>query len=403
MRVPSYCLHRPSGQAYVTLPAPPRRRVVYLGPHGSPESRLRYAEVLSQLEAPGAAQRAAPPTPNPAPVSDDSPFVSEVAALWADRCRTYYRRADGTQTQEVSDHGYSWAVLLRLFRDRRIATLSRRDFVALRDAMIERGWCRKVVVKRYGRVRFGLRLLAEEGLIPLSVPAAASLRPLQPYRSDAPETEPIRPVPLPDVLKTLPHLPPLFAALVRLQLLTGMRPGEVRVLRLRDLVWTESGGVGGGAVGGGYPSATLPLPRLLGLKLGAHKMARFGRPRCIPLSASAAALIGPWAAKAKPGESDLIFPSPAPRAAEGAKPEAVEKREYGKAIERAARRAGVESWGPNRLRHWAATEVRKRLSLDAARSLLGHAEAGVTEVYAEVDGAVAREAAEALEKALRGQ
>jgi site-specific recombinase XerC len=47
--------------------------------------------------------------------------------------------------------------------------------------------------------------------------------------------------------------------------------------------------------------------------------------------------------------------------------------------------AGVEKWSPNRLRHSAATAIRKRFGLEAAQVTLGHAAADVTQVYAERD------------------
>lgn len=54
-RVPSYMLHRPTGQARVRLGG----RDFYLGPHGSPESRQEYDRVVAEwLSA-----RRQPPTP----------------------------------------------------------------------------------------------------------------------------------------------------------------------------------------------------------------------------------------------------------------------------------------------------------------------------------------------------
>ena len=43
----------------------------------------------------------------------------------------------------------------------------------------------------------------------------------------------------------------------------------------------------------------------------------------------------------------------------------------------------IEDWAPNRLRHTAGTEVRKKFGLEAAQVVLGHASADITQVYAE--------------------
>jgi integrase len=58
---------------------------------------------------------------------------------------------------------------------------------------------------------------------------------------------------------------------------------------------------------------------------------------------------------------------------------------YSHAIRQARLRAGVAVWHPHQLRHSHATEVRKRFGLEAAQVALGHAQANVTEVYAERD------------------
>src|SRR5262249_53984018 len=42
-------------------------------------------------------------------------------------------------------------------------------------------------------------------------------------------------------------------------------------------------------------------------------------------------------------------------------------------------------WFPHQLRHAAATRVRQHFGLEAARVILGHGAANVTEIYAEAD------------------
>ena len=71
-------------------------------------------------------------------------------------------------------------------------------------------------------------------------------------------------------------------------------------------------------------------------------------------------------------------------------------RSYSRAVERAAERAGVEHWTPQRLRHTKATDIRKDFGLDAAQAVLGHRGAKVTEVYAELDLAKAKEVAQKI-------
>ena len=73
------------------------------------------------------------------------------------------------------------------------------------------------------------------------------------------------------------------------------------------------------------------------------------------------------------------------------------------AVKKAHRPAGMsneefKSWKaprhrhPHQLRHNAATELRKEFALEAARIILGHRSAAITEVYAEKDEQQAVEA-----------
>ena len=53
----------------------------------------------------------------------------------------------------------------------------------------------------------------------------------------------------------------------------------------------------------------------------------------------------------------------------------------------------ISVWTPHRLRHNAATRVRRDFGLEAAQVILGHARADVTQLYAETDRSRAIEVA----------
>jgi integrase len=65
-------------------------------------------------------------------------------------------------------------------------------------------------------------------------------------------------------------------------------------------------------------------------------------------------------------------------------------RAYARAIARACRKAGVPEWGPNRLRHSRATELRS-YGLDLVKTILGHSKVETSQVYAEKDMQAAME------------
>ena len=64
---------------------------------------------------------------------------------------------------------------------------------------------------------------------------------------------------------------------------------------------------------------------------------------------------------------------------------------YRRCISRACEKAGVPRWHPHQLRHNAATRLRKEFGIEAARVVLGHRSAAITEIYAEVDRTKAAE------------
>jgi hypothetical protein len=75
-------------------------------------------------------------------------------------------------------------------------------------------------------------------------------------------------------------------------------------------------------------------------------------------------------------------------------------RKANRESERKAKEAGakipepIPHWSAGRIRHNAATRLRREFGLDVTRAVLGHSSPIVTEVYAELDGAKAAEAME---------
>lgn len=208
------------------------------------------------------------------------------------------------------------------------------------------------------------------------------------------DNPPVLPVPMEHVLATLPLLSSPVAAMVRLQLLTGCRPEEIRIIRpcdidreLKNDCWR-------------YTPAH-------------HKTQRFNEPKIIPLNESARAIIAEFSILL-PDDSDEYLFRPVDavaeqrraKAADGATPKTpsrtardLERRKaqrekfadcysagsYRRAIARAAQKANVPHWFPYQLRHTSATEVRKRFGLEAAQILLGHKNPSTTLIYVEPD------------------
>jgi integrase len=71
--------------------------------------------------------------------------------------------------------------------------------------------------------------------------------------------------------------------------------------------------------------------------------------------------------------------------------ERYDRRSYRQAIVRACRAVGVPAWSPLQLRHAAATLIRARYGIEAAKVILGQARVETAQIYAERDLAKAQQ------------
>jgi integrase len=411
---PSYRRHKQSGQAIVTLSdGMGGRRDVLLGPYDSPQSREKYYRVLAEWRANGF-------TSAKAPASDDNALsVAELLLLFVRWAEKHYRHPDGTLTSEFDDYCLSLRPLRELYALTPAAEFGPKRLKAVRDTMLRQPVTRKVKVKdpETGKVRWEVKVLrvglarklinqrvgrivrvfkwavAEELVPPSVLEALRAVRGLQAGRTEAREGAPVGPVPEAFVEAVLPLVSGQVAAMIRLQALTGMRPGEVCRMRTIDIDATG-------------PEWVYKPPR--------HKTAWRGKSRVIPLGPRAREILKPWLCL---GVEEYLFQPREAMAALRARQRAARKgkvqpsqrcrkrrpkkapgerytpRSYGYAIERACKKAGVPPWNPNQLRHNHATEVRRRFGLEAAQVALGHSKADVTQVYAERDQALAERVA----------
>lgn len=216
-------------------------------------------------------------------------------------------------------------------------------------------------------------------------------------RSRAKELPKIKPVDDEVVEETLPFLPSPVAAMVRLQRLTAMRPGEVRAMRACDIDTTQD--------------EWFYIP-------WEHKTEHHDIPRMICLGPKCQAILTPYLmdraddpekwlfspreamaerhAKARERRKTPVQPSqldrskPNPQRLPG---EQYTKDSYRRAIQRAAEKAGIQRWFPNQLRHTALTAIRAKEGVEAAQVMASHKNIQVTEIYAEKDISKARELA----------
>ena len=363
--------------AYLTLidAQTRRRRDYWLGPYGTPRSRAAYARLLAAWEARG---RRLPDAQGPRRPAD-GPTVTQLTAR-------YWSTIPGRHS-----HTYIQAIKAGLRSFRRhygrepvadigpVALRTWRDAVAAEHSA---DWANRAMRHVVTMFRWGV---AEE-IVP--VETYQRLKAVTPLRP--PRRPPVGPAPDEAIDAVRAIVGRHVRAMLELQLCTGMRPGEVCSMRPCDLdmtrdVWT-------------YRPAK-------------HKTEHHGKARLVYLGPRAQGLLRPFLAD-RPTTAPVFSAAQAEaerRAVQHAgrktplscgnrpgtnRSESPRRRasnryttdSYRRAIVRACDRAGVDRWHPHQLRHTYATEIRRQYGLEAARILLGHSSALVTEaVYAERD------------------
>ncbi len=381
---PAYCHHKPTNQAYVRITRPDgTRETVYLGVYGTEESRAEYARVVNGRAADEPAPRIPHVEVKPLPETIPAPArgvpVKEFVGRFMAHARTYYRLPSGEESFEVRDFELSFRELLRHYAETPVEAIGKAELKAVRDDMVKAGLSRKVVNQRIGRIKRAFMWGAEEGLVPDAVAVGLKIvRNLQRNRTEAKDHPDVVGQPVADVLAAAGQANPIVAGMMRLQLWTGMRPGEVVGLAPGEI--DRSG-----------------LPWIADLS-DRFKMAYKGLKRVVYLGPKARELLAglarweePEAPVFRPSDSAPDRPSLAARYSASYSLDS-----YGQAIERACKRAGVEAFSPNQIRHTHATAVRRLYGLEGAQVALGHENAAVTEIYAERDLELARRIAEEM-------
>lgn len=383
--VPAYRVHAAKRLAYVRLSG----RMIYLGKAGSVGSQEKYRRVVAEWLVTGRAPQR----------KDQCATVLTVAALgkaylqWA---RGYYRDADGGPSSGLGPVEAAVKGMINLYGNTPAVAFGPVALRAVRQQMIDADLCRNVINGRVACIKRVYRWAIAEELIPAStLTALAAIEPLRHGRSGARESKPIAPVPDAHVDAVLPFLPPSLRAAVQLQRLTGMRSGELCILRPIDLdrlgaVWTYRPR-SHKTMYRGHERVVRIGPRaqeILRTLLDATHPEHFA---FSPMAAQRQRQVmrrgehGPNTALTVGADDDLRRYNP---------------RSYHRALRYAmfaAQRSGVlqrsDFWHPHQLRHANATEIRRQRGLEAARVVLGHRSVDQTLDYAEADQGLAESVA----------
>jgi integrase len=217
LKKPAYTLHRPTGQARVRIDGKDH----YLGPFDSDESRARYDDKIADWLA-----------------KHDDPTgltIDDLIVLYTAHARQHYRKK-GEETSEVNCIAQAVRPLSRLFGGTLCRLFGPKSLRKVRDEMIKKGIVRTSINIHVGRIRRMFKWAVAEEMLPVNVyQSLCTLAGLEADRSDAKESEPVRPVSEAMIDAVQPFVSRYVWGMIQLQLMTGMRPGEVLQIRGIDI------------------------------------------------------------------------------------------------------------------------------------------------------------------------
>jgi hypothetical protein len=203
----------------------------YLGKFGSPESFQKYHQLLAARYTPSP-PRSASDQPKPA---TETLTIDELCLRYYLHAQKYYQK-NGRPTSQVLLIRLSLKVLRRLYGSALAKDFGPLSLELCQAEFIRDGLCRNEVNRRVRLIRAAFRWGVSKQLVTTEVWQALTAVPgLKDGRTEARESVPVGPVPDRIVEQTLNHLCPTLAAMVQVQRLSAMRPGEVVIMRARDL------------------------------------------------------------------------------------------------------------------------------------------------------------------------
>lgn len=225
LRVPALTLHKATGQARVRL----QGRDHYVGAYGTDEAQERYKQLVAEWLS------------GQMPPQDSSVAHTQITTInrliyhYLQFAKGYYVKRGSLTTgyQSMRDAARS----LREHYGRSPANeFGPLKLKAIRESLIASGLSRSTINNRINRIRLIFKWGVENEMVDACVlQALQAVAGLRKGRSAAKELPPIRPVAAGVVNAVLPHLGLIVRDMVRLQLLTGCRPGEIISLRPCDV------------------------------------------------------------------------------------------------------------------------------------------------------------------------
>ena len=399
-RPPKFCHHKGTDRGYSTDPR--TKKEIWFGPWGLAKTRQAYlrwcAELLTDEVMPSMV------------VPDHEPVVADLVNAFIKYAVSYYR--DPVTGKPTSQLGVVKSALRELdqYLEMKIkdftpsvllavrAGITHRDIMPKSESTPRKKLCINSVNGSIVKIRQMFKLGVEWELVPVETyQALACVKHLN-WRTAPTLRNPdkITPVPFEYFGLIMPHLKPMYQALLQVHISTGMRVKELCSMRWSEITQVE--------------------PELWCYSPQEHKNSHRGDPRMIYLKPDLIALMrsvrkplwdenAVWCQKGvgkSAGYSGMISSDSYARAIEGAQLRYNEGRvginQGGRTDKKklkytSEKRKPMDHWTPLQIRHTYATMVRKTHGLEGAQAVLGHSTLDATQIYAEKRDDLARSVA----------
>lgn len=298
--------------------------------------------------------------------------VDGLVADYIKHAKTYY-----SQSKEPDNIYYATLPLAKL-------AIMADDFnagklIEYRNGLIKSGLCRNVINQRANIVKRMFKWAVANGRCsPYTLTSLLAVEPLKKGRSIAKETDAIAPTEIEYIRIAAGYAGKVVGSMLMLQLWTGMRSGELVMIKTQDI--DTSGNIW----------VYRPVK---------HKTGYLGHSKQILIGKQGQMVLEPFMTRLdycfNPAESIKEF-GLIPRG--GLRPHYTTNTYYN-AVKEAIKKAKsegkqIEYFNPHQIRHTTATILRKQFSLDTVRAVLGHKSLKITDQYAEIDYKLAEQAIE---------
>ncbi|MEI7700750.1 MAG: hypothetical protein WCK86_13210, partial [Planctomycetia bacterium] len=186
--VPSYLLHKQSGQARCRVAG----KDYLLGPYGSEESRVKFGEIVAKIVSGQSVDPFVAKSPATSQ-AESSLTVNELVLAYMRHAQKHYVK-NGQETSEIHCLKSATRPLVELYGYHSVDAFGPLALKAVREKMISSGWCRKTVNKNVGRLRSIFRYGVENELVsPATLQKLTAVAPLLAGRTEAPDNAPRTP------------------------------------------------------------------------------------------------------------------------------------------------------------------------------------------------------------------